>query len=654
MHSKLGFKKSHFDFSARPQDDFFQYAGGGWLAQNPIPKSESKWGTFYVLRDEGLKKTHAIFLELTKKRTLARNSDAQRIRDFYLSGMDMKTRNRLGRTPILTLLRQVEGITSREELLEFIFKAHARGDQVVWRGFVGQDDKDAETYRFHLAQGGLSLPDRDYYISRDEKSEQIRRKFLAYGENLFMLAGKKKKEAAIEMVRVLSLETQLARSSMTRTDAHDIEKVYHRIPRSSLRTLAPNIPWNRYFTTLGIDAQVRSLVVYQPKFIAAVSRLLETVPLVTWKAYLSFAVLDDAAPFLSTSFVNEAFRFHGNVLAGNEKIRPLWKRVTSVLDAYLGEAVGKEYVKRYFPPSAKAKISALVDDLFIAYERRIKALEWMSAPTKKRALKKLSRITRKLGYPDVWKSYRGLTIRPDDYYGNVARCAAFETKRNLAKLGKKVNRKEWFIPPQTVNAFYDPNMNQIVFPAGILQPPFFDPHGDAALNYGAMGSVIGHELTHGFDNLGAKFDENGNYKNWWTKKDRQQFDRRAKVLVRQFNSFTVGDRAVNGRLTLGENIADLGGLAIGYDAFQLHLKKHGRKTVQGFTPEQRYFLGLAMFETAHARPEFERMLLIVDTHSPAQYRVNGPCSNLESFYKAFEVKPGDKLYRKPNQRAAIW
>lgn len=654
MNAKLGFTPSNLDRSARPQDDFFQFAGGGWLKKNPIPKSESKWGTFYILRNDGLKKTRAIFTELAKKKNLKKGSEAKLVRDFYLSGMDMKTRNALGLAPLAPTLKKIEKLAATEELLNFIFTEHRGGNHVAWGNFVGQDDKDAETYIFHIGQGGLSLPDRDFYLKKDKKSEQIRKEFRAYTEKLLVLSGTSPRQAKHDAEKIFALETALARASMSGVDKREIEKVYNKKTVAALKRIAPGIPWTRYFKTLGIEDKVQSLIVLQPKFFERLSKLFDTVPLETWKMYLRFSALDDAAPFLSQPYVNLSFSFHGRVLSGAESLRPLWKRVASALDAFIGEAVGKEYVKRYFPPQAKETINDLVDDLFKAYERRIEAVTWMTDATKKKALKKLSRISRKLGYPDTWKSYKGLTIKPDTYYENVVRTSRFEQKRNYGRLGKKVNRKEWFIPPQTVNAFYDPNMNEIVFPAGILQPPFFDPEGDDASNYGAMGSVIGHELTHAFDDSGAKFDGHGNYKNWWTKEDRKRFGQRTRVLVKQFNEFKVGELSMNGKLTLGENIADLGGLAIAYDALRIHLEKKRRKNIYGFTPEQRYFLGLAMFETAHAKPELERMLAIIDPHSPAQYRVNGPFSNLESFYEAFDVKPGDKLYRPPRDRANIW
>jgi len=654
MNKKLGFKQTNLDRKVRPQDDFFQFSSGGWLKANPIPDSESKWGTFYILRDEGLKKTHAIFKELSNKRNLKKGSEAQITRDFYLSGMDMKTRNSRGLEPLVPTIKAIDSIASKEDLFNFIFKEHKKGNQFVWSGFVGQDDKDAETYTFHIGQDGLTLPDRDYYLKKDKKSEHIRNEFLRYAEKLLTLSGTSKEKAAQEAKAILAFETKLARASMTRVDSRDIEKVYNKKTVSALKKLAPYIPWKDYFKTLSVENHVRSLTVLQPNFFSKLSQMFETVPLSTWKTYLHFAAIDDAASLLSKTYVDCAFSFYGKVLAGNQTIRPLWKRIASVLDSYVGEAVGKEYVKRYFPPQAKEKVSEMVDDLFKAYEQRIRELPWMSVGTKKKALTKLSLMTRMLGYPDKWESYKGLVIKPDTYFENIVRAVAFAQKKNYQKLGKKVDRKEWFMPPQTVNAFYDPNKNQIVFPAGILQPPFFDPKGDAAFNYGAIGSVIGHEMTHGFDDSGAKFDGHGNYKNWWTKEDRKRFDRRAQVLVRQFNEYKVGDLNVNGKLTLGENIADLGGLAIAYDAFQIHLKKHKEKEMYGFTPEQRFFLGLAMFEAAHARPEYERMLIIVDPHSPAKFRVNGPFSNLETFYKAFDVKSGDKLYRQPKNRADIW
>ena len=650
--AKFTFRHSNLDRSVQPQNDFFHFAGGGWIKKHPIPKTESIWGTFYVLRDESIKRVHTILNQLTKTTIAKKEIEKKLIRNFYLSGM--KTRNKQGIKPLLPVLKKIEEISNREELLQFIFDEHARGSYHLWHPFVGQDDKNAEQYIFHIAQGGLTLPDRDYYLKKDTKSVSIRKKYLGYITTLLQLVDVPATEAKQKAKQILTLETRLARYSMSRIDCSTIEKVYNKKTVGQLKKLAPQVPWQRYFQTLGVTKEVRSLLVLNPIFFKGINTLLNTVPLETWKTYLLYSELSSSASSLSKKFYDVNFSFFNTVLYGITTQDPLWKISAEKTNAYLGSAVGKEYVKKYFSPEAKKEINVLVDTIFSAFEKRIKNLDWMSAQTKKRALKKLSRITRKIGYPDKWMSYKTLKLTDNAYYENIQKINLFHHKKNIKKLGKKVDRKEWFTPPQTVNAYYDPNMNEIVFPAGILQPPFFDPHGDSAINYGAMGSVIGHELTHGFDNHGAKFDEKGNYKNWWTAKDKKAFEKKTKALVNQFNQFKIGDVHVNGTLTLGENIADLGGILIAYDAYQIYLQKHGRKNIGGFSPEQRYFMGLVTFETAHARPEYERLLAIVDTHSPAQHRVNGPLSNIEEFYQAFDVQPGDALYRSPNKRAKIW
>ncbi|XKT74253.1 MAG: M13 family metallopeptidase [Patescibacteria group bacterium UBA2163] len=655
MKSKPSFSPSNLDTSVRPQDDFFHFAVGGWLKKNPIPKSESQWGAFDALRDQVTKEIHAILKETVTKTRAKKGSDTQLIRDFYLSGMDMHTRNQRGITPLLPVFKKIDAIKSTEDLLQFIAEEHKKGAHYLWGNFVGQDDKDAESYIFHLTQGGLTLPDRDYYLKKDAQSVRIKDAFVSYIERMLTLAGTPKDEANKSAWKILALETRIARASMSRTDTRDIEKIYNKKTRAALKRLASDINWDQYFKTLGVDKKVTSLIVYQPAFFEKLNALLKTISLSTWKTYLYFSALDDAAPLLSKKYIDCAFDFHGKTLSGSESIRPLWKRVTSTLNAYIGEVVGKKYIKKHFPPEAKKKVGLMVTDILAAYKERISAVTWMSQTTKKKALTKLSQIRCKLGYPDVWRSYTSLTIKPDTFYENVSRAVAFEQKKNYQKLGKRVDKKEWFMPPQTVNAYYDPNNNEIVFPAGILQPPFFDAEGDDAINYGAIGSVIGHELTHGFDDSGAKFDGKGNYKNWWRKEDLKQFNKRAQVLVRQFNAYKVNDLPVNGKLTLGENIADLGGLAIAYDAYQRHLEKGGaREKIHGFSPEQRLFIGLATFEVRQARPELARMLLMVDPHSPAKFRMNGPASNLTSFYEAFDVKESDALYRHPKDRAEIW
>jgi putative endopeptidase len=441
---------------------------------------------------------------------------------------------------------------------------------------------------------------------------------------------------------------------MTKEDARDSEKVYNKMSFAQLERSAPTIKWGAYFKAIGMDAE-KSLVVMQPEFVKALSKMLSDTPLEDWKVYMRFHLVNGAAGTLSKKFVRENFKFYGKVLSGSKVMKPIWRRALAATNGSLGELLGQTYVKLYFTAEAKKRMNALVDDLFTAYAARIKNLEWMTPATKKKALTKLRMVTRKIGYPDKWKSYRGLMVRPDDYFGNLLRSAAYEHRREARKLGRPIDRTEWGMYPQTVNAYCNFGMNEIVFPAAILQPPFFELFADDAINYGSIGSVIGHEITHAFDDQGSKFDGKGNMKSWWTDTDRKDFMKKADLVKKQFDQYRVADGvAVNGQLTLGENIADLGGASIAYDAYQLQLARTGRKDIEGFTSEQRFFLGFALFERELSRPEFVKMQVLTDPHSPGEFRINGPVSNLAEFYSAFGVKPGDKLYRAPKDRAKIW
>ena len=422
---------------------------------------------------------------------------------------------------------------------------------------------------------------------------------------------------------------------------------------AALAKLAPTIDWKRYLKAQGVD--VKQLIVMQPDFLKACAKLLAATPIEDLKTYLEWHLVNDFSGLLSNAFVRQSFSFYGTVLTGTKKMKPLWRRVLGVVNGQVGELLGQIYVKKHFPPDAKRKMDELVDDLFTAYEARIKSLTWMTAPTKKKALQKLRALNRKIGYPDKWKSFKGLVIEPDDYVGNVIRASEHHHRQEVRKLNKPIDHREWITYPQTVNAFFWPNTNDIIFPAGILQPPFFDFDADDAFNYGCIGMVIGHEITHGFDDEGSKFDAKGNLKSWWTKEDRKRFEKKAAVVRRQFDRYRVEDGVkVNGQLTLGENIADLGGLSIAFDAYQLQLARTGRQTLGGFTPEQRFFLGFAVFERENIRPEFNKMLALTDTHSPAIFRINGPVSNFDPFYEAYNVTRGDKLYRAPKEREMVW
>lgn len=443
---------------------------------------------------------------------------------------------------------------------------------------------------------------------------------------------------------------------MDKVDARDFEKTYHKMSVTQLAKLNPSFDWERFLAKTGAK-HAGALIVMQPGFFKGLERMLNRIGLEDWKTYFEWHVLNEHAGLLSTAFVKESFAFYGKVLGGAKTMQPLWRRVLRTVNDALGEEIGKLYVARHFPPEAKVRMRALVNDLFDAYERRIKALDWMTAGTKRKAVKKLRAMHHKIGYPDTWKSYRGLEIRKDDYVGNVLRVTAYESKREARKLGRALDRGEWFMYPQTVNAYNQFGLNDIVFPAAILQPPFFSLEADDAMNYGSIGTVIGHEMTHGFDDQGSKFDVNGNMRTWWTKRDAERFAAKTKLLAKQFDAYTVADGVhVNGKLTLGENVADLGGAAIAYDAYMMHLSNHPEKnvTIEGFTPAERFFLAFSLFEREHSRPESEKLQVLTDPHSPGIFRINGPASNMSEFYEAFGVKKGDKLWRAPKDRAKIW
>ena len=649
-----GFDMGSIDRSVRPQDDFFRYANGNWMKKNPIPKDEARWGTFMILGREAEEKLHAILKETADKTRVPSGSPEQLIRDLYRSGMDMKRRNALGAKPLAPLLTPIDRIRDVKGLVSVITRLHQEGIAALWNFFVDQDSKNSERYAFHLSQDGLGMPDRDYYLRDGKEFLRVRKAYEAYVARMFRFLGYSPKGARVAAVAVLRVETGLAKISMPKEDVRDVEKTYHKKTIAELARRSPSIDWKRYLRAIGAGAP-SSLIVSQPKFIEESGRLLSSAPLSDWKEYLRFHVANSSASLLSDVFVRAQFDFYAKILMGNKRMKPLWRRVLRAVNGNLGDALGKLYVARHFSPRAKREVGRLVDNLFTAYEERVRNLDWMSVPTKKKAIAKLRMMARKLGYPKRFKTYRGLVIRPDDYFGNAVRAGKHHLRREMRKLKKPVDRAEWFMSPQTVNAYCNFNMNEIVFPAAILQPPFFDADADDAVNYGAIGSVIGHEITHALDDQGSKFDGKGTMRRWWTPRDRKRFDAKGRRLVRQFDVYKVApDMPVNGRLTLGENIADLGGTAIALDAYMRSLKRAGKRTVGGFTPEQRFFLGLAQAFREIVRPEFLKTMVTTDPHSPEEFRVNGPASNSEEFYEAFGVTKKDKLYRKPSERAKIW
>jgi putative endopeptidase len=623
------------------------------MAREKMPENESRWGTFMILRKQVDEQIHTLVKNLAKKKPKKGSLEGM-IHDLLVSGMDMKLRNKLGLTPISKHLALIDSIKTQADIVPTIAKLEKMGAGGVWSAFVDQDMKDSERYLFQLAQGGLGMPDRDYYLKNDADSMRVRdayKKHLARLVELAKLAQDSEKESA----RVFALEQALAKASMSKEERQDPDKTYHPYSLTKLIRETPRIGWRKYLRIVGVKKVTRVNVV-QPKFFTALNKLIQRVPIEDWRAYLRLHLVNDFAGALTEEYVQENFAFYGTVLSGAKEMKPLWRRVLSTVQSAFGEAVGRLYVEKYFPPNAKKATLEMVGDLLTAYEKRIKELDWMSGATKEQALTKLKKITVKIGYPDKWETYAGLTIAPDDFIGNIIRAGEWHSKKELKKLQKKkVDRKEWHMYPHTVNAYYSPSMNDIVFPAGILQPPFFDTSADDAINYGAIGSVIGHEITHAFDDQGSKFDGVGNRRTWWKKEDKKKFEKKGKVLVNQFNTYTVADGIpVNGKLTLGENIADLGGMSIGFDAYLLKLGRTKREDIDGFTSEQRYFLGASLFEREMHRSEFIKMQVKTDTHSPSEFRINGPVSNLPEFYKAFNVQKGDALYRKPKDRAKIW
>jgi len=637
-----------------PQDDFFGYVNSIWIKNNPIPDDESRWGAFLELRLKTDKQIKDLLEEVSRTKRVRRGSEDQLIRDFYLSGMDRRRRNKLGTLPIEPLREAIKKIKSSEDVIDIFALFTKKGITMPIDVDVDQDLKNSTRNVFYIGQDGLGMAEREHYLNKDAETLRVRNAYRRHVEKMFMLLGYTPRIAKRRMEVILRIETALAKASMNKVERRDPYKIYHKKTKKELAALAPTINWDRYLRGIGAP-NFSSLIVMQPRFIKAVSALVATSALDDWKTYLEWHLINDLSAFLSDPFIEQRFAFYGKVLAGDKKMKPLWRRVAKTVESCVGEALGKLYVKKYFRKDAKRKMEVLIDDLFDAFEDRIRSSDWMTAPTKRKAIQKLRAMNRKIGYPDKWKSYRGLMIIPGEYIKNVFSTAEFEHRRTMRKLGKPIDTHEWFMFPQTVNAYFAPTRNEIVFPAGILQFPFFDKRVDDALNYGGIGAVIGHEMSHAFDDEGSKFDGKGNLKNWWSTHDRKNFERRAKVVEKQFDAFTVAPGInVNGKLTLGENIADLGGVAIAYDAFKKHLVKNPSVVLDGLSPKQRFFIGYALSWREHFRLKYIKEMVRTNPHSPDMFRTNGPLSNFDGFYETFKVKPGDTLYRSPKDRAKIW
>jgi len=630
------------DRTVDPCVDLFTFSCGKWIQSNPIPPDQSSWGIYNKLQDDNLKQLREL-LEATSAPNPARSSNAQKIGDYYASCMDETAIDALGIKPLQPELLRIEQLQAKKDLATVV--ASMIGEGTPFRIDSEQDFKDSSIVTAAVDQRGLGLPDRDYYLKQDQKSKDLRAAYVAHVQKMFELLGDKPELAATEAQSAMKIETALARGSMTRVDRRDPKKIYHFMSFAELEKLTPAFGWKEYFRQIGLSG-ISSLNVAVPEFFKTLNSQIEQQDLATWKSYLRWHAIHANATSLSSAVVNENFNFFGKTLQGKEQLPPRWKRCTNDVDDDLGEALGQVYVEKYFSPEAKQQVLEIVQGIQKAMDADIHSLPWMSEETKRRALEKLQSMANKIGYPDKWRDYRQLEIKRGDHMGNSLRARRFEFDRDLAKIGKPVDRQEWQMTPPTVNAYYDPQKNDINFPAGILQPPLFDPKSDAAPNYGNAGSTIGHELTHGFDDEGRQFDAQGNLKDWWTTIDGKEFDRRASCISDQYSQYTViDDIKINGKLTLGEDVADLGGTLLAYLAWKEATKDQKRESIDGFTPDQRFFIAYGQQWCSSNKDETKRLRAAIDPHSPDQYRANGVVSNMPEFREAFHCKPGQPMVR---------
>ena len=640
---------SSMDTTVDPCVDFFAYSCSGWIKKNPIPPDQSSWGAYGKVQDQNRQQLHDI-LESAAAETGERAPYRQKIGDYYASCIDEKTIDAQGVRPLQESLGRIDAIQSKKDLSDVV--ASMAHQFALFNFRSDQDYKNSAEIIAEADQGGLGLPDRDYYFKDDAKSVDLRKAYLAHVQKMLELLGHPPAAASEEAKRILQIETELARGSMTRVERRDPKSLYHRMSADELVKLSPNFQWNLFFAKVGVP-QLKSLNVETPVFFQAMSQLIDKEDLAAWKTYLQWHLVHANARFLSSAFVNEDFHFYGKMLTGREQLKPRWKRCTEDVDNDLGEALGQAYVEKYFGPDAKRQVLTMVTEIESAMRQDIENLPWMSPDTKKNALEKLHAVLNKIGYPDKWRDYSALEIKRGDEMGNVQRSAKFEFDRQLAKIGKPVDHQEWSMTAPTVNAYYDPQKNDINFPAGILQPPLFDPASDAAPNYGNTGGTIGHELTHGFDDEGRQFDATGNLRDWWTEADGKEFEKRASCISNQYSQYViVDDIKINGKLTLGEDVADLGGLILAYAAWKQDTKSQNLQSIDGFTPDQRFFVGYAQSWCGSTRDEAKRMRATVDEHSPDRYRTNGVVTNMPEFQTAFHCKTGAPLA--PAQRCRVW
>jgi putative endopeptidase len=647
-----GLDLTSFDASVRPQDDLFRHVNGGWLTKTEIPADKASYGAADMLFDKAQIDLRTIAEEAAKTPNRTPGSDAQKIGDFYGSFMNEARADELGLTPLAAELAAIDRLQTKTDLSRYfarLFKLNVLNPLV---GFVDGDAQQPDREILYVFQGGLGLPDRDYYLKEDPKLKEYREKYVAFVGNMLQLA--EQPNAAASAKAIFAIETRLARAHWTNVESRDAVKTYNKVALADLPKQFPGFDWAAWTGELGI-ASAPAIVISQPSYVKTFAATVNEFSVDRWKPYLKAALINGFAPFLSKPFVDTEFDMYGKTLRGVQEQQPRWKRAVNTINGNLGEMLGKLYVERHFKPEAKARMEQLVDNMRTAFRGGIDGLEWMSPETKKQAQEKLAKFRPKIGYPNKWRDYSKVTVAPDDLVGNVTRAFTAENEYQLAKVGKPIDPEEWGMTPQTVNAYYNPVRNEIVFPAAILQPPFFNLDADDAVNYGAIGAIIGHEMGHGFDDQGRRYDGNGVLRDWWTAKDGEEYMKRAKVLVEQFSAFEpLPGLKVNGELTLGENIGDLTGVVIGHRAYQLALKGQPAPTIDNLTGDQRFYMGWAQAWREKERDDALRQQVMANPHAPDMYRAIGAPRNVPEFYTAFGVKEGDKMYLAPDQRVKIW
>jgi putative endopeptidase len=649
------FDKQNMDLTQRPGDDFYRFTNGAWIKNFNLPDDRSSYDAFDQVREQNRDLLHALCESMAKEAKTAKpGSPAQKIGDFYAMAMDIDAIEKLGAQPLREDLDRIAKLTGKQDLLDLLADFHRGNLSILFGGGVEADLANSKATTFYFGQGGLGLPDRDYYIKEDADAQNLRKEYLVHVAKMLGLIGHTPEQAETAAQVVMSIETRLAKASKTNVEMRDIPNLYNKMSLAQLQDHCPDIDWSRYFKTIA-GREIPEVIVMSPLFYKELGLMVKEVSLADWQAYLRWHLSTSYAGYLSSAFVNENFRFYGQVMEGTKTIQDRWKRMTNMTSGYLGELMGQIYAEKYFPPAAKQRMVELAANIKKAFETRLKNVTWMGETTKKQALEKLAAMKVEVGYPDKWQDYTKLEVKRDGFLANVKRHGRFAFEKNLDEYGKPADPTKWDMTPQTVNAGYNPIFNRMTFPAGILQPPFFFMNADDAMNYGAIGMAIGHEMSHGFDDQGRNFDKDGNLRNWWTPEDAEQFKKLTQILVDQYGSFTaVGDVKVNGELSLGEAIADVAGLTVSYEAYRLSLAGKEPAPIDGLSGGQRFFMAFAQLWRGKIRDEALRRMVVGDVHPWGEFRVNGAPFNVPAFYELFDIKPTDKLYRKPADRAVIW